>query len=325
MKHKSLLVSAVLAVSAGLSFAQKPADAPAANALAFEVVSIKPVDMPTQAQILSGKIHAGMKIDAARVDIGLMTLMDLICKAYDVKQYQVQAPDWLKSQTPITGQHYDVIAKMPAGATKEQVPQMLQAMLADRFHLAIHKDKKEQSVYALVVDKGGPKLKESEPLPAAPAAQPGGPTAASSGSNEVTFKQSGTGGVVSDGEMQQKVSVADGKIHYDISRITMARFVEAGVAPMVDRPVVDLTDLKGKYDIVMDIPMAEVMNVARRMGVAVPNQSGGADSGRPADAAEEPTGSIFTIVKSLGLKLEARKVPIDLIVIDKLDKTPTEN
>ena len=313
-----------LALAAGTVLAQQPATPPTGPT--FDVVSIKAVDMPTPAQVAAGKIHAGMKIDAARVDIGLTSLMELICKAYDVKQYQVRGPEWMKG--PLNVQRFDIMAKMPPGATKEQVPQMLQAMLAERFGLVIHKEKKEQPVLALLVDKGGPKLKESAPV-APPPVEPGGPTAASSGSSEVTFKQSGNGGTISDGDgLQQKVSVADGKIHYDITGISMAKFVDSGVTPFVDKPVVDLTDLKGRYDIVMDIPMAEVMAVARRMGANVPPNAGGAGGGeanRPADAADEPTGSIFTILKSLGLKLEARKVPIDLIVVDKVEKMPTDN
>ena len=115
-----------VAFSAAALYAQTPAAAPA-----FEVASIKPVDMPGPAQAASGKIHVGMKIDAARVDIGLFSLTDLICKAYDVKKFQVSGPDWLGTQ------RFDVIAKMPEGATKDQVPQMLQNLLAERFKLEI--------------------------------------------------------------------------------------------------------------------------------------------------------------------------------------------
>jgi uncharacterized protein (TIGR03435 family) len=323
MRKQLLSATSVLALAAGALLAQTPAAAPT-----FEVVSIKAVDMPGPAQVASGKIHAGMKIDAARVDIGLISLMELICKAYDVKSFQVQGPDWLKSV--FGAQRFDIIAKMPEGSNKSQVPQMLQAMLADRFKLVIRKEKKEQSVLALVVAKGGPKLKESAPMEAAPPPEAGGPTAASTGSSQVSVKANagGTGAVVSDGDgLQQKVSMADGKMHYEITGITMAKFVDTGVTPMVDKPVIDVTDLKGRYDITMDIPMAELMNVARKMGAPVPNSpgGGGADSSRPADAASEPTGSIYGILQSLGLKLEPRKMPIDLIIVEKVEKLPTDN
>src|SRR3954447_17771297 len=122
------VVVAIRAAALGLvllaaSFAQTPAAAPA-----FDVASIKPSEPITPAMIAAGKLHAGMKIDSSRVDIGNFPLMQLICKAYDVKPYQVQGPPWLMSR-----QRFDIVANIPAGATKEQVPQMLQTLLADRF------------------------------------------------------------------------------------------------------------------------------------------------------------------------------------------------
>lgn len=310
-----------LAFAAGAIYAQTPAAPPA-----FEVASIKPVDMPGPAAIASGKIHAGMKIDAARVDIGLFSLMDIICKAYDVKPFQVNGPAWLNLQ------RFDIVAKLPEGATKEQVPQMLQALLADRFKMTIHRDKKEQSVYALVVAKGGSKLKPWVPDPsAAPAeAVPGGPAtpAASTGSSEVSFKANANGAVVNDGKGgQQKMSMVDGKMHIENSKADIGEFA-TGLSAFVDRPVLDMTELKGFYQISIDLTMADMMAVARKQGMAVPNapSAGGADSAHPADAASDPTGgSIFASLQNLGLKLEPRKAPIDLIVIDHVEKMPTDN
>jgi uncharacterized protein (TIGR03435 family) len=102
----------------------------------------------------SGKLHAGMKIDGKRVDIGNFGMMQLICKAYDVKSYQVSGPSWMKG-AGLAGQRFDIVANLPEGATKEQVPQMLQALLAERFKLVIHRESKDQAVYALVIGKGG--------------------------------------------------------------------------------------------------------------------------------------------------------------------------
>ena len=73
---------------------------------------------------------------------------------YKVELYQISGPDW------ITTSRFDVQATLPAGATKAQIPEMLQALLADRFGLTLHREPKEQSVYALLIGKGGPKLKE---------------------------------------------------------------------------------------------------------------------------------------------------------------------
>jgi uncharacterized protein (TIGR03435 family) len=299
-----------MALAAGALFGQAPA---------FEVASIKPSEPVTPAMVAAGKIHAGMKIDAARVDIGMLSLMDLVCKAYDVKSYQVSGPSWLSAQ------RFDIMAKLPEGGTKEQVPQMLQALLAERFKLTIHRDKKERPVFALVVGKGGLKMKESEPDPAAPEGAP-----ASTGSSQVTLTTSARGSVVSDGQGgQTKMSMgADGKsMRMETSKMSMAQLSEA-LSRFVDRPVVDMTELKGNFQVALEISMAEMMGAARTAGMAVPNgpAAGGADSSRPAEAAADPSGgTILTSVQALGLKLEPRKAPLDLIVIDRAEKMPTEN
>jgi uncharacterized protein (TIGR03435 family) len=293
---------------------QTPAAAPT-----FDVASIKPSAPVTPAMAASGKIHAGLKITANRVDIGMFSLTDLICKAYDVKQYQVSGPDWMGAQ------RFDIVANLPEGATKEQVPQMLQTLLADRFKLTIHRDKKEHAVYALVVGKGGLKMKESEKDPNAPQS-----AATGSGSSEVTLSRGPKGAIVSDGEGgQTKMTMgADGKtMHLETSKMSMAKMAEA-LSRFVDRPVVDMTELKGDYQVALDLSMQDMLDAARRAGAPVPPGPGprGRDAGALADAASDPSGgSVFASIQALGLKLEPRKSSIDLIVIDHAEKMPTEN
>jgi len=89
----------------------------------------------------------------------------------------------------------------------------------------------------------------------------------------------------------------------------------------VDRPVLDMTELKSKYDLTLEVPLEEVLNLARSQGVNVPFRPS-ADAGR---ASEPGTGSIFAAIQQFGLKLEPRKAPIELLVIDHVEKTPTEN
>ena len=125
----------------------------------FEVASIRPAAQITSEMITSGKLHVGTKVDAGRVDIGYASLRDLVTQAYEVKPFQVTAPDWMATQ------RFDVLAKMPEGATKEQVPAML-ALLEERFKLVAHRENKEQPVYSLEVGKNGPKFKEA-PAPGA--------------------------------------------------------------------------------------------------------------------------------------------------------------
>jgi uncharacterized protein (TIGR03435 family) len=322
------IMSVGLVLAVGAVFGQAPT-AP----LSFEVASIKPSPPIDQAKIMSGQpIHAGMKIDASRVDIGNFSVTALILKAYDVKLYQISGPDWVTSLgAQMNAQRFDVVAKMPEGATKEQVPEMLRTLLAERFKLTVHRDTKEHAVYALVVGKGGPKLKESEPDPIAPTvASDGGPVPPpSTGSNQVSISQSGKGAEVSDGQGgKQKMSMGpDGKsMRIEYTKTTMAAFAEI-LTPFVDRPVVDMTELKGNYQVALDLSMEEVMAIAKKVGAPVPGGRGGGDAGRsPADAAPDPSGSsIFATVQQLGLKLEARKAPIEQIVIDHVEKVPTEN
>lgn len=322
------IASAGLMVIAGAAFGQTPA-AP----LSFEVASIKPSPPIDQAKIMSGQpIHAGMKIDASRVDIGNFSVTALILKAYDVKLYQISGPDWVTSMgAQMNAQRFDVVAKMPEGTTKEQVPEMLRTLLAERFKLAVHRETKEHNIYALVVGKGGPKLKESEPDPIAPTvASDGGPAPPpSTGSNQLSVSSNGKGAEVSDGQGgKQKMSMGpDGKsMRIENTKITMAAFAEM-LTPFVDRPVVDMTGLNGNYQVTLDLSMEEVMAIARKAGAMMPGAGGGGDASRsPADAAADPSvSSIFNTVQQLGLKLEARKAPILQIIIDHVEKTPTEN
>ncbi|MGH9648534.1 MAG: TIGR03435 family protein, partial [Bryobacteraceae bacterium] len=122
----------------------------------FEVASVKP-SAPLQAGSTSP--HVGIKIDGSRVDIGNWSIKQLIVKAYGLDFYQLVAPDWAESA------RFDVLAKIPDGATQAQVPQMLQQLLLERFRLAVHTETKDLSGFTLVVAKGGPKMKLGVPDP----------------------------------------------------------------------------------------------------------------------------------------------------------------
>ena len=307
----------------GVAWAQAPAAGPV-----FEVATIKQAEPPNMAQMSAGKIHIGMKIEAGRVDAGFMSLTDLIEAAYKVKSYQLSGPDWM------TSQRFDVLAKMPEGSTKEQVPDMLKALLAERFRLVVHKESKEHSMYALIVGKGGSKLKESPPDPVvaadAPAAgAPAGATTIATNTGTMSIKQNGDGRgatITTPGQGVVKTAMgADGNMHLEMSKMDMPKFAET-VSRFVDRPVIDETGLKGNYQVVLDLSMADMMRVARMAGAAIPagpvSPGGGA-----ADAASDPGGggSVFTAVQAMGLKLEPRKEAIETFVVDHLEKLPTDN
>src|SRR5262249_50338977 len=148
---RSICASIALAVST--AFAQAPA-----AKLTFDVASIKPAGPMDPAAIMSGKAHIGMKVDGARVDIGMFALSDLIRTAYKLKTFELVSPDWMSG---MSAQRWDIMAKMPPGATKEQVPQMLQVLLKERFNLEFHKETKEHAAYVLTVAKTGLKMQEA--------------------------------------------------------------------------------------------------------------------------------------------------------------------
>jgi uncharacterized protein (TIGR03435 family) len=318
-----------LVLAAGAMLGQTPPAKPT-----FEVASIKPsppLTSITPAMLQSGKVHMGMVIDGARVDIGMMSLPELIQKAYDVKPYQVSGPDWMAAQ------RFDIMAKLPEGATKDQVPAMLQALLADRFKMTMHREKKDHSVYALVVAKGGPKLKASDPeLDKPPLDKPPSdkktdappPTIVVNGQS-VTQSKDGQSATITGGPTGPvRTSLSAAGQHIEASKITLPALADL-LAPLVDRPVVDMTELKGTYQLTIDIPMEEIMAIVAKQaaaaGIALP-PGAGAPGGAAAPVPADPAGgTIFQIVQQFGLKLDPRKEPVEVIVLDHLEKTPTEN
>ena len=94
------------------------------------------------------------------------------------------------------------------------------------------------------------------------------------------------------------------------------------VSRFVDRPVMDMTELKGTYQVALELTMEDMRGVVRTAGVMLPPGGGAA----VAETASDPSGgSIFSSLQQMGLKLEPRKAPVDLIVVDHVEKVPTEN
>jgi len=334
MKRSVLILVIALAMPVALAVAQVSADKPAAKpALSFEVASVKPAGPLDPQKIMSGQQRIGMESDDARVTIYSMTLNDLVMIAFKAKPYQISGPSWLSSG--MGADRFEVRATIPEGGKKDQVPEMMQTLLVERFGLRFHREKAEQNVYALVVGKNGLKLKDAVPDEATdvPSAPPN-PSVPSINVNGAQVKMEGnpqTGMTVRGGGAGMgpiKMTMNGNTMHMENPKMNMEMFM-AMLSRFVDRPIVDTTDLKGFYQITIDISMEEMMNAARSMGagpmVAGPRAAaaggvpGGVPAG-PADAASEPGGSIFQSVQRLGLKLEPRKAPVDKIVIDSLER-----
>ena len=281
-------------------------------ALTFEVASVKAAGPLDPQKIMSGQMRIGKKVDKARVEYLSMSLDALIMDAYKIKSFQLVGPDWI---TGMSAPRFDIQAKMPEGATEEQVPEMMQALLAERFGLKFHKDTKEHNIYALVVAKTGLKMKPADALPEGPE-DPNQPAIKMSGN-----MQDGKGITVNAGKNgTTKVNMSQDmkSIRMEFSKMPMGGLVEM-LTRMVDRPVLDMTELKGDYQIALDLPMSAMMAMSGVMGGGAPQD------GHKMPEASDPGTSIFESVQKLGLKLDPRKGPMETIVVDHLEKTPTEN
>jgi len=148
----------------------------------FEAASVK--------RAVSGdRVRANMRggpdtADPGQIMFTSVTLMNVLLRAYDGKCFQVVGPDWLNSE------RYDVLAKVPEGTSKEQCNLMLQHLLAERFHLSAHQEKRQLQGYELVVGKSGSKLKASSEIDAGNADEAGHPNVDASGFPQWSFRVS---------------------------------------------------------------------------------------------------------------------------------------
>jgi len=293
---------------------------PAAHAkLEFEVASIKPSPLPGRGPIRLGQKGGPGSADPGRVTYTFTTLLNLMADAYGVKRYQISGgPKWLDSE------QFDIVAKVPEGATKEQINVMLQNLLAERFKLTLHRESKELPVYALVVGAKGPKLKDSTVADAPPApddpATPRPPLRATKlgpdGCPDAPPPAAGRSSIF-------MVMTPNGECMISGSQ-TMDGFA-ARLSTWFDRPVIDRTGLTGKYDLRLRYDPSS-MPGGRGGGPVMAKDAGGGDPANRTAPNGEPPPSIFNALQEqLGLKLETGKGPVDLLVIDHVVKTPTEN
>ena len=303
-------VSTSLLFVTAAAFAQSP--------VTFEVASVKKTEPLSVNSIMGGKMNLGMVIDNAQVSIKSMSIAEMMRFAYKVKPYQITGPEWL------TAERYTVTAKMPAGSTRDQIPEMMAALLAERFKIAFHRESKEQGVYALIVMKGGAKLTESAPdeIAPTPTGTPAGPQASAPTDGSAQVRVNVSSDV--NGTIQQASPYGNVKFvpRQDGMRLECTKMTATGMVDQLgrflERPVIDMTDLKGKYDLTLDVGWGDMMAMARGVGMAFPMQA-------PPGAMEPGNSAVFTAVQAYGLKLDPRKAAIDMLVIDHVEKIPTEN
>jgi uncharacterized protein (TIGR03435 family) len=269
---------------------------------AFEVASIRPSGPVTQG------VTAGVHIDGAQVRCLLLSLRDYVRMAYKVKDYQIEGPDWMASA------RFDIVAKLPAGATPEQVPEMVGALLSNRFQIKMHRDSKEFSVYGLVAGKGGPKLKASPADPVPEGADAG------KGAVNVVAAASATGTVIDLGK-GSSISISYANNRIEAKKVTMPGFA-AVLERFIDRPVMDMTQIQGNYDFTLDFApedfRAMIIRSAVTAGATMPPEAL-----KLLDTASGD--SIPAALETIGLKLESRKAPLEVLVVDHMERTPSDN
>jgi uncharacterized protein (TIGR03435 family) len=306
----------------------------AENSPAFEVASVKPAAPITDNRIMVMLRGGPGSPDPGQITYTNVTVKNVLTQAYGVKSFQISGPSWLDSE------RYDIVAKVPRGATKAEFMVMLQNLLAERFKLTLHREKKDLSMYALVVGKNGPKMKESVEDPApeeGDAPKAGGPAADDAMAAAVMrqLKMARDGIPVlppgSGGRGTVSMMMGSGNARMTATKQTMASMAEM-LSNQLDLPVVDMTGLTGKYDYRLSYAPEGGIGFRPPPGIGPPPPAapppGEGGPGMPMAGAPDGGSSpnLFTALQEqLGLKLEQRKGPVDLLVIDHLEKVPVEN
>ena len=261
--------------------------------LRFEVASVRLASPSDRPGIRASGVPGPNNTDPGRFT-GRLALFNVIMYAYDIPLYRLVQEDRLMPQLVIE-------AKMPVNTTREQFNVMLQNLLADRLDLKVHWITKDIEMYTLVVAKGGPKLK-----PAASDSRQGGDDGCGGancklGPDGFPIPPPGNGtwyGMAPGGKMVMR--------WHNQTAAEIARTI--GIRAL-GGPVTDATGLMGKYDYTIFWS-----NPATTAALGF-------------NPAEEPDGpSIFDAVQDqLGLKIEKKKGPVQMLAVDHVDKKPAEN
>ena len=278
-----------------LTAAPALAQSPRPDRVAFEVAAVRPSPATS-----SGR---GVRIDGAQVHFAGFLLREYVARAYQLRVSQVAIPDGLSST------RFDVDAKLPEGSTPAQVAEMLQALLADRFSLKQHRERKEVPVYAIVLGKPPLRLKESARDPDA------SPRIEALVNITVNAGPAGTSVDLGHGA---SYTLRDGKFG---GRHFTAEMLASTLERYCDRPVVDMTGLKGVYDFSFEVTPEEAqvlgIRAALYSGVTLPPQLL-----QQLDTGGNP---LIGAMQQLGLKLDARKAPMEVLVVDDARRAPVEN
>ena len=267
----------------------------AGQAQQFEVASIRPSDTGGFGPDI------GVRMTATQVRIRGLSLKDYIGIAYELDPPQVIAPEWAGQQ------RFDIAANMPEGATREQMPRMMRTLLAERFELKVHKESREFPVYALTVGKGGLKIKGTPIDPNAPP--------------PVVTEAAGTGsdaGVV--------INMAGGTFSLVPNKLEVRQMTMDGLARALtrfaERKTIDATALTDRFDFSLDLSPEDYRFALMRAATKTAYP-------RPPPAlrwlSRGPTHVRGHYTANKALTPHARTPPLDVVVVDSVSRTPTDN
>ena len=263
----------------------------------FEVASVKR-SIPNSEGRPSIRGGPGSSTPGQFIATGV-SLRDLLLVAFELHTYQLYGPSWLGLE------HYDIIANVPPGTTKKDFEVMQQSLPVDRFGLKFHWAEREITGYALIVDDGGPRIKDvsndgtNTPVSVpAPSMEPAAPRPVA-----------GRDGLLIVAPGETRVSSYYGGISAGIiaANAPMGR-VAAALSGLLKSEVVDQTGLVGKFTFRLDF-----LNPNRSLSQEQLDKAGN-------------LADFFTALREqLGLKADRRRIRVKELVVDHASKTPVEN
>jgi len=249
----------------------------AADLPSFEVASVKHSDPAGSGKSPNVCTGGPGTSDPGTLHCVNASLSLFILTAYELKWYELIGPDWIIHGGSESG--YDITAKIPTGTSKEDYHLMLQRLLAERFHLVVHRETRELQIYALTAGKAKPHLTLSATPP------PPGP----------------------------RCAISFAKNHYEWAcHNTPMKDLAGNLETQLWGHVADETGLSGEYDFTFTF---------------IPPETWQARTGwSPSSAVADDTPTLFTAIsEQLGLRIEMRKGPVQVLVVDNAAKNPTEN
>ena len=276
-----------------------------AQTRAFEVASVR---------LTPPQTPPSRRVTDTRVDIVNMSLRGLLVRVFQIDQPSLLVtPDWLNDV------RVDIHATIPAGSTRAHVPEMMKTLLITRFGMRVHTEPRPTDVYELVVASGGVRIEKvpavdevDKVFPADPSRKPPSLDQTIEGlegrMRSINTDRSQI--IITEQSMYERIRTDRGPEEIDATRITMGQLA-ALLSLTVDRPVIDGTKLTGLFRLRIELPPATFAIASVLVPITPTN--------------EPNVVSPFSAVEKLGLKLERRRLPVDTIVVDAIERMPRDN